>query len=132
MADQPQKDNFHHFTYAAQASQYRAMAVAIAVLGVVEGALMIALLIFLTHGLVRTMGLAPGAVLFVSVLSMLFSPLVTRHAPTAQNLILHLGLGFKAVIPREEIASANAANVKLPGSRAGSPTIRRKTCWSLT
>lgn len=110
-----QEDRVRHFTYAGQAFQYRAMAIGIAVLGMVEGALMIALLAFLAHGFVRTLVPALGAVFFASALSILFSPLVTRHTLTAQNLILHLGLGFKAIIPCGEIASAKRTDVKLPG-----------------
>lgn len=115
MTDHQTRDKVRHFTHASQASQYRALAIAIALLGVVEGALMVVLLVFVAEGLVRAVGLALGAAFFVSALVVLFSPLLTRHMLTAQHLILRVGLGFKAVIPRAEILSAQRTDVNLPG-----------------
>jgi ABC-2 type transport system ATP-binding protein len=109
------RDEVRHFTYTAQASQYRAMAIAIAVLGAIEASIVAIVLLFLVHGFFRAIVLAVGLVLYAGALSLLFSPLVTRHTLTPQDLILHLGLGFKAAIPRGEIALARRTDVRLPG-----------------
>ena len=45
----------------------------------------------------------------------MFSPLLTQHTLTADSLTLHLGLGFKAVIPRDEITSVESISMILPG-----------------
>jgi ABC-2 type transport system ATP-binding protein len=55
--------------------------------------------------------------LTVNVLGLLavLSPLCAKHTLTGHNLTLHLGLSFKAVIPREELASAKSTRMTLPG-----------------
>jgi ABC-2 type transport system ATP-binding protein len=115
VTDHPVKDKARHFTYTAQATEATMMIAALVMVIVVEGACYTAALLFLIHGLAR--GICVGVALTVNVLGLLavLSPLFSRHTLTDHNLTLHLGLSFKAVIPREEIASAKSSNMTLPG-----------------
>jgi ABC-type multidrug transport system fused ATPase/permease subunit len=85
------------------------------VLGGIEGSCYLALILFLTHGPVRAMGLALGLTLYAAVLWLLFSPLASKHRLTAEVLTLHLGVLFKAAIPRITIAGVKSTNMRLPG-----------------
>ncbi len=115
MTEHPLRDRIRHFTYNAQATEFTTMMAAFAMIIVIEGACYTVVFLFLAHGLVR--GICIGAAVIVNVLGLLFifSPLLTKHALTARSLTLHLGHGFKAVIPRDEIRSVESIDMILPG-----------------
>jgi ABC-2 type transport system ATP-binding protein len=115
VTDRPVKDEVRHFTYAAHATEAIMMIIALVMVIVMEGACYTAILLFLIHGLAR--GICLGVALTVNVLGLLavLSPLFAKHTLTSHNLTLHLGLSFKAIIPRKEIASAQSTSMTLPG-----------------
>ena len=115
MTEHPARDTIRQFTYTAHATEFTTMMAALAMIIVVEGACYTVALLFLTHGLARGICIAAALTVNVLGLSLMFSPLFTQHTLTAHSLTLHLGLGFKAVIPRDEIASVESINMLLPG-----------------
>jgi ABC-2 type transport system ATP-binding protein len=115
MTEFPARGRIRHFTYNAQATEFTMMMAALAMLIVIEGACYTVALLFLTHGLARGICIAAALTVNVLGLSLMFSPLFTQHTLTAHSLTLHLGLGFKAVIPRDEITSVESINMLLPG-----------------
>jgi len=115
MTEHPVRDRIRYFTYTAHATEFTTMMVALAMLIVIEGACYTVALLFLIHGLARGICIAAALTVNVLGLSLMFSPLFTQHTLTAHSLTLHLGLGFKAVIPRDEITSVESVNMLLPG-----------------
>jgi ABC-2 type transport system ATP-binding protein len=117
MTEHPVRDKTRHFTYNAQATEATTMFVGLAAIVAIEGTCYIAALLFLTRGLIRGICVGMGLILNILILGLLIilSPLFTKHTLSDHSLTLHLGLGLKAIIPREKVASATSTNMTLPG-----------------
>jgi ABC-2 type transport system ATP-binding protein len=108
------------FTYTAQRASYISTVCALLFMMSAEVGLIVFLIArFVQNELIKFGLIIALVALFLYISSKLLAPLWTKHQLSATNLLLHYGLEFKAVIPRNTIVAAKQVRerVALPLAR---------------